>query len=295
MFAFNALAPWLRLVDQDRFAAEVRRFSDMPISTIVSAHSPPSRVPRSQPCWPRRSGFGVRSALHHPTRPCWTSFWPPPAPRWRSRQMPDFAGVVHVALTVSDLDRSVPWYEALFAAKPNHRHDGEAFNAAVWSLEGVESSPSTSSVPVDHETVRRTPTGMDHLAFACPIGSSSRPGWLGWTAWASTTARSSTNRTAPGCRSGIPTISPWNSSPQPPKPFVLPEWRNPRDHSDSLCRVRISFRRACTITLSSPLIRRPLAGSTRTSWLDPGCHVDRGGTSDGWRGAGVLSYLLRTR
>ena len=40
MFAFNALAPWLRLVDQDRFAAEVRRFSDMPISTIVSAHSP---------------------------------------------------------------------------------------------------------------------------------------------------------------------------------------------------------------------------------------------------------------
>lgn len=40
MFALNALAPWLRLVDQDRFAAQVRRLSDMPISTIASAHSP---------------------------------------------------------------------------------------------------------------------------------------------------------------------------------------------------------------------------------------------------------------
>jgi flavorubredoxin len=40
MFAFNALAPWLRLVDQDRFGAEVGRLSDLEISTIVSAHSP---------------------------------------------------------------------------------------------------------------------------------------------------------------------------------------------------------------------------------------------------------------
>jgi flavorubredoxin len=40
MFAFNALAPWLRLVDQDRFGAEVDRLSDLQISTIISAHSP---------------------------------------------------------------------------------------------------------------------------------------------------------------------------------------------------------------------------------------------------------------
>jgi flavorubredoxin len=40
MFAFNALAPWLRLVDQQRFEAEVDRFSDLEISTIISAHSP---------------------------------------------------------------------------------------------------------------------------------------------------------------------------------------------------------------------------------------------------------------
>ena len=40
MFAFNALAPWLSLVDPDRFGAEVQRFADLGITTIISAHSP---------------------------------------------------------------------------------------------------------------------------------------------------------------------------------------------------------------------------------------------------------------
>ncbi len=40
MFALNALAPWLRLVDPERFGAEVGRLSQLQISTIISAHSP---------------------------------------------------------------------------------------------------------------------------------------------------------------------------------------------------------------------------------------------------------------
>ncbi len=40
MFAFNALAPWLSLVDPDAFGAEVGRLADFSISTITSAHSP---------------------------------------------------------------------------------------------------------------------------------------------------------------------------------------------------------------------------------------------------------------
>jgi flavorubredoxin len=40
MFALNALAPWLRLVDPGRFGAEVGRLSELQISTIISAHSP---------------------------------------------------------------------------------------------------------------------------------------------------------------------------------------------------------------------------------------------------------------
>ncbi len=40
MFAINALAPWLRLVDKDRYDAEVQHLSDLAITTIISAHSP---------------------------------------------------------------------------------------------------------------------------------------------------------------------------------------------------------------------------------------------------------------
>jgi flavorubredoxin len=40
MFALNALAPWLRLVEPKRFGAEVGRLSQLQISTIISAHSP---------------------------------------------------------------------------------------------------------------------------------------------------------------------------------------------------------------------------------------------------------------
>lgn len=40
MFAVHALAPWIQLVDQDRFTAQVQRLTDLPISTIVSGHSP---------------------------------------------------------------------------------------------------------------------------------------------------------------------------------------------------------------------------------------------------------------
>jgi flavorubredoxin len=40
MFMFNALSPWLRLVDRDRFAGQVQRLSELDISAIISAHSP---------------------------------------------------------------------------------------------------------------------------------------------------------------------------------------------------------------------------------------------------------------
>lgn len=40
MFAHHALAPWLRLVDRDLFAAEVQRTADLGASSIISGHSP---------------------------------------------------------------------------------------------------------------------------------------------------------------------------------------------------------------------------------------------------------------
>ena len=35
--------------------------------------------------------------------------------------MPQFPAVTHVALTVTDLRRSRPWYENLFGAPPGYR------------------------------------------------------------------------------------------------------------------------------------------------------------------------------
>jgi glyoxylase I family protein len=78
-----------------------------------------------------------------------------------------FPDIVHVALTVTDLDRSVPWYGALFGADPDHVHDGDPIRAAVWTLPGV--------VVVLHEFVHQAGKepfdelrpGLDHLGFRC--------------------------------------------------------------------------------------------------------------------------------
>ena len=48
--------------------------------------------------------------------------------------MPEFPTITHVALTVSDLSRSVPWYEQLFGAKPVLDEDTGPFRHVVWLL-----------------------------------------------------------------------------------------------------------------------------------------------------------------
>jgi glyoxylase I family protein len=82
--------------------------------------------------------------------------------------MPQFPAVTHVALTVSDLDRSVPWYGALFGTKPVIDEDTGPFRHVVWvlgggTLVGLHQFPSPSST--DPFTEDRP--GLDHLAFAC--------------------------------------------------------------------------------------------------------------------------------
>lgn len=62
MFAVNALAPWLRMVDQAKFHHDVQRLADLDISSIISSHSPSI------------TGSYVKDALAHlrrlPTAPC---------------------------------------------------------------------------------------------------------------------------------------------------------------------------------------------------------------------------------
>lgn len=62
MFAIHALSPWLRLVDEDRFATSVRRLADLPISTITSAHSPVIRAAQIE--------CALAMTCHLPTAEC---------------------------------------------------------------------------------------------------------------------------------------------------------------------------------------------------------------------------------
>jgi catechol-2,3-dioxygenase len=81
--------------------------------------------------------------------------------------MAEFPAITHVALTVSDLTRSMPWYEALFGAKPVLDEDTGPFRHVVWmvggTLVGLHQFPDLASAEPFNE--RRV--GLDHVAFAC--------------------------------------------------------------------------------------------------------------------------------
>lgn len=80
--------------------------------------------------------------------------------------MPTFPTITHVALTVSDLARSVPWYAQLFDAEPVLDEDTGPFRHVVWAvgstLVGLHQFPDPQSGEFDERRV-----GLDHLAFAC--------------------------------------------------------------------------------------------------------------------------------
>src|SRR3954454_14375525 len=81
--------------------------------------------------------------------------------------MSAFPAVAHVAVTVSALDRSRPWYNALFGAEPVLDEDTGAFHHVVWllggTLFGIHQHPNpSSSTPFDEMR-----PGLDHVAFGC--------------------------------------------------------------------------------------------------------------------------------
>ena len=81
--------------------------------------------------------------------------------------MPKFPAIAHVALTVSDLDRSRTWYQRLFGSDPVLDQDTGPFHQVAWSVSGalvaiIWFPDLHSSEPFDE----RRP-GLDHLSFAC--------------------------------------------------------------------------------------------------------------------------------
>jgi glyoxylase I family protein len=82
--------------------------------------------------------------------------------------MPELLTIAHVSLTVSDLDRSIPWYERVFDAKLVLDDGSGPFRRAVLvvagrALVGLQEFPD----PADNLAFNERRVGLDHLAFAC--------------------------------------------------------------------------------------------------------------------------------
>ncbi len=81
--------------------------------------------------------------------------------------MPEFPAITHVALTVTSLERSVPWYKALFGSDPILDEDTGPFQRVAWltggTVVGLTQFLDLSSTELFDE---RRP-GLDHLAFGC--------------------------------------------------------------------------------------------------------------------------------
>jgi glyoxylase I family protein len=83
--------------------------------------------------------------------------------------MPAFPSLTHVAVTVTDLDRSTRWYTALFGADPVLDEDEEVgkFHHTVYALDGgqlfgLHTHPASIDGGFDEHRA-----GLDHVSFAC--------------------------------------------------------------------------------------------------------------------------------
>jgi catechol 2,3-dioxygenase-like lactoylglutathione lyase family enzyme len=81
--------------------------------------------------------------------------------------MDDFPPITHVAVTVRDLDVSVPWYTRLFGAEPVLDEDTGPFRHVVWAIGGTliglhQFPDGDTSTSFDERRI-----GLDHIAFAC--------------------------------------------------------------------------------------------------------------------------------
>jgi catechol 2,3-dioxygenase-like lactoylglutathione lyase family enzyme len=81
--------------------------------------------------------------------------------------MASFPGIAHVAVTVSDLGQSVPWYEQLFGGKPVLDEDTGPFHHVVWLLEGgTLFGIHQHSDPQSSDAFNEFRPGLDHVGFA---------------------------------------------------------------------------------------------------------------------------------
>jgi glyoxylase I family protein len=83
--------------------------------------------------------------------------------------VPGFPPITHVAVTVTDLDRSTRWYSELFAAEPVLDEDEEAggFHHTVFMLDGGQLFGLHTHPRGAGDRFDAYRAGLDHVAFAC--------------------------------------------------------------------------------------------------------------------------------
>jgi len=81
--------------------------------------------------------------------------------------MPDFPAVGHVALTVSDLSVSRPWYQKLFGSDPvlDEVEDKGTFHHVVWMLNGTLFGIHEHKSPSSSDPCDELRPGIDHVSF----------------------------------------------------------------------------------------------------------------------------------
>jgi catechol 2,3-dioxygenase-like lactoylglutathione lyase family enzyme len=79
--------------------------------------------------------------------------------------MSSFPAFNHYALTVSNLQRSIEWYERLFESPPVGVIEGDNFRAALWSepMFAIHENQQQRKGDVFDEFR----IGLDHIAFGC--------------------------------------------------------------------------------------------------------------------------------
>lgn len=85
--------------------------------------------------------------------------------------MAAFPAIGHVALTVSDLGVSVPWYRDLIGADPVLDEDTGAFHHTVFLVGGTLLGLHQFSDRPTDEAFSEFRSGLDHLAFGCAARS----------------------------------------------------------------------------------------------------------------------------
>ena len=90
--------------------------------------------------------------------------------------MPPFPALTHFAVTVSDLDRSIAWYEALFETPRSSWATRPPTASRCWlepSFALHEHATGSDGSPFDEHRI-----GLDHVAFGCasPRGARSLAG-----------------------------------------------------------------------------------------------------------------------